>query len=244
MARKANKNPELAPYEHLLGTMSDEDLAAHAGTSLSAVGRARRRLKIKAFEAPAPEGAEGGEGGEGAEGGEESGGTDGRSKISPFHDLVGKKPDREIAEMAGVSPEAVRMYRKRRSIRLTLQKPAPKVETEKKPGRRRSRLDPYLDLLGKLPDAEIAEKAGVTPENVRAFRGRHGIAADYRQRREEGGAGGEGSSGPVAWLVRVDNGDAWVVLATDLGDAASTGGRLLGTRGNVVGVERVGKLLR
>ena len=104
-----------------------------------------------------------------------------KSKITPFHDKVGSIPDKDVAELAGVSTEAVRMYRRRRGIELNLEK---KAETKKKrrPSRRRSRLDPFLDELGKLPDAEIAAKAGVTPENVRAFRSRHGIKAEYRKK--------------------------------------------------------------
>ena len=37
-----------------------------------------------------------------------------------------------------------------------------------------------MSLLGKISDAEIATKAGVTPQNVRAFRRRHNIKAVYR----------------------------------------------------------------
>jgi hypothetical protein len=48
-------------------------------------------------------------------------------------------------------------------------------------------LDPYRDLLGKVADAEIAAKAGVTQENVRTYRARRGIPAPV-----------EGRSAPVA----------------------------------------------
>jgi hypothetical protein len=107
-----------------------------------------------------------------------------RSKITPFHDQVGSIPDKEVAGLAGVSTEAVRMYRRRRGIDLQLEKTAgPK--TTRKASRRRSRLDPFFDELGQVPDAEIAAKAGVTPENVRAFRSRHGILAEYRRTRRK-----------------------------------------------------------
>ena len=39
-----------------------------------------------------------------------------RSKLDPFHDQIGKVSDRLIAEKAGVSPDAVRMYRQRHKI--------------------------------------------------------------------------------------------------------------------------------
>ncbi len=46
--------------------------------------------------------------------------------------------------------------------------------------RRKSKLDPYIDRVGILPDRQIAELAGVTSENVRAFRNRRGIPARWR----------------------------------------------------------------
>ena len=39
-----------------------------------------------------------------------------RSKLDPFHAQIGKVPDREIAALAEVSPDAVRMYRQRHKI--------------------------------------------------------------------------------------------------------------------------------
>ncbi len=39
-----------------------------------------------------------------------------RSKLDPFHSQIGKVPDREIAALAEVSPDAVRMYRQRHKI--------------------------------------------------------------------------------------------------------------------------------
>ena len=45
----------------------------------------------------------------------------------------------------------------------------------KKIHRRRSKLDPFLDRLGLIADADIARLAGVTVQNVAAFRKRHGI---------------------------------------------------------------------
>lgn len=44
---------------------------------------------------------------------------------------------------------------------------------------RKSALDAYVEMLGKLPDAEIAKLAHVTPENVRTYRTRRGIEANW-----------------------------------------------------------------
>jgi hypothetical protein len=76
------------------------------------------------------------------------------------------------------------MYRRRRGIELQVPA-APVASGGRKPGRRRSKLDPFMDKIGKIPDADVAALAGVTPENVRAFRNRHKIAADYRVNRAE-----------------------------------------------------------
>jgi hypothetical protein len=49
------------------------------------------------------------------------------SKVSPFHDLVGKVPDREIAKKAGCSIATICHYRQARGIpsyRSTLSAPA------------------------------------------------------------------------------------------------------------------------
>jgi len=46
----------------------------------------------------------------------------------------------------------------------------------KKIHRRRSKLDPFIDRLGLIADSDIARLAGVTVQNVAAFRKRHNIA--------------------------------------------------------------------
>jgi hypothetical protein len=108
-----------------------------------------------------------------------------RSKVDPFIDQLGEVPDNEIAKLAGVTPENVRAYRKRRGIPAKWRgegpgaaKPAPAPTRAKKAKggkRRKTKLEPYLDQLGVLPDTEIAELAGVTVGNVRAYRYRRGI---------------------------------------------------------------------
>lgn len=68
-------------------------------------------------------------------------------------------------------------------------KEVPGAERPPQPFRgRRSALDPYADQLGKVPDAEIARLAGVTPENVRTYRVRRGIPAEWSRSGARGGA--------------------------------------------------------
>ena len=122
------------------------------------------------------------------------------SKVDPFIDKVGVLPDKEVAVLAGVTPENVRAYRKRRGIPArwrgegeadeshsqaaeapTAAGATPKASKPRKG--RKTKLDPYLDKLGVLPDQEVAELAGVTVGNVRAYRYRHGIPGPGRGRR-------------------------------------------------------------
>jgi len=120
--------------------------------------------------------------------------------LDDFTDIIGVIPDKEVAVKAKVSTENVRTYRLRRGIPATFrgetvealqakqrhraakkvaQKPVRRT-TRKMRRRRRSRLDPYLELLGDVPDRELADRAGVTPENVRAYRVRRGVPARWR----------------------------------------------------------------
>jgi hypothetical protein len=118
-----------------------------------------------------------------------------RSKVGPFIDQLGEVPDTEIAKLAGVTPENVRAYRKRRGIPAKWRgegqgdaEPAPapaRAKRAKRGKRRKTKLEPYLDQLGVLPDTEVAELAGVTVGNVRAYRYRHGIPSARQTTKDE-----------------------------------------------------------
>jgi hypothetical protein len=119
-----------------------------------------------------------------------------KSKVDQVAHLVGKVSDRELAHQIGVTPENVRTWRKRRGIEaswktdaVAAEAPAaaPKAKPKRKKkrkskgaSRRKSKLDPWFSQLGAVPDREVAEQAGVTPENVRAYRKRHGIPSTWR----------------------------------------------------------------
>lgn len=49
------------------------------------------------------------------------------------------------------------------------------------PRAKASRLESFAHLLGRLPDREVALQAGVSPENVRMYRQRRGIVAEWRE---------------------------------------------------------------
>jgi hypothetical protein len=131
------------------------------------------------------------------------------SKLDAHRAVIGKIPDRDVAAKAGMSIGGVRLYRKRNKIELepgarlkrgrkpksaTSDTPMPRRAEVKRasartpapngPRRRISKLDPYINMLGKVSDAEVAAKAGVTPANVSAYRKRHNIPA---ARKQDGG---------------------------------------------------------
>ncbi|MFZ5475938.1 MAG: hypothetical protein ACOZNI_04110 [Myxococcota bacterium] len=113
--------------------------------------------------------------------------------LEPLRDLLGKVPDQQIADKAGVSRALVVNFRKRLGI--------PAYEGYKfghEKGResarlaeprsfrgRRSALDAYLHLLGTVPDADVAKLANVTAENVRTYRHRRNIPAAWKDRESE-----------------------------------------------------------
>jgi hypothetical protein len=127
---------------------------------------------------------------------------------------------------------------------------------------RRSRLDPFAELLGSVPDRVVADRAGVSLNAVRNYRVKRGIAAAARDRaREEGAAEAGGAtvspggssaapavvdaSGRQAWRVtwRTSEGERHgVLVARDLIEAAemATKARL---GGEVVGLMLAGTML-
>ena len=111
--------------------------------------------------------------------------------------LMGTMPDHEVAEKCDSTPSIVGRYRRKHGIPAYEgykfgkgQKPPSKSVDQpaksKTPRRRRSKIDAYRDEVGKIPDADIAEKAGVSVEGVRMYRRRHGIALEPSARRRRG----------------------------------------------------------
>lgn len=129
-------------------------------------------------------------------------------------------------------------------------KPRPTKEGKAEPRShsKDARLLSLWDDLGKLPDRDIADKAGISVRTVASFRARHGIAAYAGPRKARAaGAGGNGAvgHGNQAWTVvlRSSKGDATrVVIADTLVDAAGVASeRAAGAR--IVSVSWVGELL-
>ena len=156
----------------MLGKVPDGDIAGKAGVSTNSVQALRTKWGIAAHKAAKSEKK-----------------TDGppavrKSKVGVYLDMLGQVPDSEIAAMAGVKVSSVAAYRRRHGI-PTFDSPAtatPEPVTEGSPSARRkagrrSKLDPYADLLGTVPDREVAAKAGVSTSAVAVYRRRWGLPA-------------------------------------------------------------------
>ncbi|MFH1466597.1 MAG: hypothetical protein ABIO70_19585 [Pseudomonadota bacterium] len=117
-----------------------------------------------------------------------------RTKLGKYLEQLGVLPDAEIAAMAGVTAENVRTYRKRRGIPAGWRGESQREALAKGSDGRRGKLAAYQEQIGILTDARIAELAGTSPANVRAWRLRHGVPARWR---------GEGSPLPNEEAIRL-----------------------------------------
>ncbi|MEZ4319704.1 MAG: hypothetical protein R3F61_19465 [Myxococcota bacterium] len=194
-------------------------------------------------------------------------------RIEPYREMLGSVPDSDVAKKAGVSVRTIASFRSRNQISGYKGRATPRKE--RKP--RRSRIDPFAELVGKVPDRVVAEKAGVTLNAVRNYRAARGITSSRqrsRELRDTGPADITRSSAPVAtasevtasqprplgkpqvmetavrasvatggfaWRVRFDTGSEGIVLGADIVEAAQ-GGRMAGN-GTIVGIERLGSLI-
>lgn len=110
---------------------------------------------------------------------------------------------------------------------------------------RRSGLDPFVHLLGVEPDAKVAALAGLTVENVRAYRTRRGIVAAAPRRRLQAGVAPLPSE-QWAFTVEVEASTGrltYAVVAGHIGEAAQIAVATVGARGTVRGVTRLAPML-
>lgn len=157
-------------------------------------------------------------------------------KILAHYELLGDVPDAEVAREAGVSVRTIASFRSRHDIPGYT---GPR-RTSGARGPRQSKIDPFSDLLGKVPDRVVAERAGVSLNAVRNYRVKRGIPAAGRSTS----LNPVPSSGAKAWKVtiRSGGGDAErVVVADGLVQAATMAEQA--SPGQVVGIQLVGDVL-
>jgi hypothetical protein len=106
-------------------------------------------------------------------------------RLEPYRELMGKRPDGEVAQLAGMDRRYVVVYRTHNGIPAFRRGGNNGAESKRdKPKRfRRSRLDEFRHLMGQVPDGSIAELAGCSREAVMRYRKRHGIDPAPRGRR-------------------------------------------------------------
>jgi hypothetical protein len=97
--------------------------------------------------------------------------------------------------------------------------------TDTKTTPRKSKLDSCAHMIGTLPDKEVAEKAGVTAENVRTYRIRRSIPAAWRgetledlARKQSARTKGKRPSAPKQRKPRASRLDPWKHLLGELPD--------------------------
>ena len=166
--------------------------------------------------------------------------------IYAHYDTLGKVPDAEVARRAGVSVRTIASFRARHDIG-GYKGPRRKPLTGR---RKRSKIDPFVNLLGQVPDRVVAEKAKVSLNAVRNYRLKMGIQAAGRRGRigqplalPATAQFGDGAS--HAWRVfagRDGENIEGIVIAQDLNEASASA--VKGLSGAVVTrIEWVGALL-
>ncbi len=195
------------------------------------------------------------------------------SVLEPYRAQLGTVPDRHIAQLAQVSRAIVLAWRRRLGIkpyqgykfgspgRDRIARPkTPKSDGGSFRGRR-SAIDPHAALLGKVPDAEIARLAGVTTENVRMYRVRRGIAAEWQPKAthtvstrpppplEKAAQPLPDPKPMMAFAVTVRCGEetrVYVLLAMDTPDAIRRAPQAIDhvwPKARILGVQQVGELI-
>ena len=108
----------------------------------------------------------------------------------------------------------------RKVVRSKVESITPVVKVAKKRGRK-SKITPYKEFVGNLPDSEVAEMAGVTIFAIRAYRSKHAIKLTGKSRKKPGRPRKETTSvstrvesvAPVAKVVVSKNTDSISVYA-------------------------------
>ncbi len=129
------RRSKIDPFTHLVGNTPDQEVAALAGVSAENVRTWRRRRGIPATW-PGASGSEPGVAAA-AKTAAPKRSTKKRkkpnrrkSKLDPYRAHLGEKTDREVAEMADVTVENVRAYRKRHNIAASWQNAAKGTEPQ------------------------------------------------------------------------------------------------------------------
>lgn len=114
--------------------------------------------------------------------------------------------------------------------------------------KRRSKLEPYRHLVGKLSDREVASMAGITADGVRMYRQRHDIPPAQtrrnQRRRTHSSLLGAHLNGYLVTVEEEHSQSEYMVLAADLSEAAEKVQTALdGKSGSILGIRYVAPAL-
>lgn len=261
------KPSKIDAYVALLGVKSDADIAKLAGVSVSAVYQYRRgrgigvvtRSKAKAAPQKVKHAAK-----PQVEAAAPKGGRGRPSKLDSHLDIVGILDDAEVARRVGLTVSAVGHYRARHGIPAAgASQRSPEVAARLEAGKvkrsaprgayatpRPSKLDRFADLVGVLPDAEVARRAGVTREAVRQYKTKRGITSKGTSSKAAPAAVPAAPTSPapvntppgavMCWRVALADGGATHLAACTAVEAANKGHAALG--GRAIGIALLGMM--
>jgi hypothetical protein len=231
--KKRGPESPIAKFADLLGVLPDHEVAARAGVTAAGVLKYRHRHGIKAAPrrglaeraaaaAPAAQGASV------AAPTPVRGGKRGRSpgrvsKLDAYRDVIGVESDREVAQRAGLTTNAVQMYRKKHGI----------AASGKRGGAPRSRAAPTA-LVASAPAPSGGKRRGRPPGGPEGASGRPEAAAAAIA------TSSDRSGSWYGWRLKVAarGGELdRIVVARDAVAACAAGA----TAGEVVSIERIGE---
>lgn len=213
--RPGSKDAQIETYGSLLGHVPDSEVARLADVSVRTIASYRARHRIPGYDGPRRRHAGGGPGRE--------------SLVEAYDDLLGRVPDRVVAELAGMSLGAVRNFRIKNDI-----EPAGRISPEEIQRRlnawRADRMerdgnDPLQSAPGQLPRSVAPSPAAPRVSSIPASE----TAA---------------SAGLRAWRFTTRGQDTpRVVLAPTIDAALEKVARIAGGADHVESVEDVGPVL-
>lgn len=219
--RHGSKDSQIEQFFHLLGKIPDSEVARLAEVSVRTVASYRARNDIAGYEGPRrrPQ----------ARGGRQS-------KLDDYKHLLGKLPDRVVAEEAGMSLGAVRNYRIKNDIPAAGRMPRSEIKklltelralmpkvTEKQAPALSSHFAPPMSVEARTPTASVRPAAAPAPVHATM------LSADAQR----------------AWRFIIENSDqSFIVVAPTLVEAVQrASGAAGGDSGRIHRIESLGAVL-
>ncbi|MCB9681873.1 MAG: hypothetical protein H6733_10410 [Alphaproteobacteria bacterium] len=214
--RSGSKDVNIEHHFHLLGKVPDSEVAKLAGVSVRTIASYRARNDIAGYTGPRrrpqPRGRR-------------------ESKVDDFAELLGKVPDRVVADIAGMSLGAVRNFRIKKEI-----EPAGRITT--------AEIDAIVKAYkaGQLDDDDLPPEPEAPAPKAKAPKA---SAAPAPRPAAAPPPPVTVPSGPMlAWRFMTTTGrEPFIVVAGTLHDAAARAERAVGDPRRISGMECLGEVL-